>query len=111
MLINKISRNLDDIGMCRKLKGYYYIRCAVSDIIRYGCFTEINKIYKNVSEIYFTNPKNIERNIRYAIETTWEKGNNKEIYKLFGYTINAEKGKPTNSEFLFLIADIVKYSA
>lgn len=110
MYINKISQKLDELGMSRKLKGYYYIRSAISDIIRLEYIPDIKTIYIKAAEIHLTNFSNIERNIRYAIEKTWEIGNTEMIYKTFGYTINAEKGKPTNSEFLFLLADNIKYS-
>lgn len=109
MYLNKISEQLDLIGMSRKLKGYYFIRASISDIIRYDFFVETKLIYHNVAEVYLTNSKNVERNIRYAIEKTWEKGSTENIYKLFGYTVDAEKGKPTNREFLCLIADKIKY--
>ena len=109
MYFNEISEQLDLIGMSRKLKGYYFIRASISEIIRYDFFVETNLIYNNVAKIYATNLKNVERNIRYAIEKTWEKGCMENIYKLFGYTVSADKGKPTNREFLCLIADKIKY--
>lgn len=109
MYINKISLKLDEIGMSRKLKGYKFVRASVSDIINNNFFVEIGIVYENVSEIFCTNKQNVERNIRYAIEKTWEKGNIENIFELFGYTVDEEKGKPTNREFLFMIASAVTY--
>lgn len=109
MLLNKISNKLDQIGMSKKLKGYNYIRASIELIIYYGINIEINYIYEYVAQIFWTNGDNVERNIRYAIEKTWEKGNVNSINKMFGFTVDMEKGKPTNKEFLFLIADTVNF--
>ena len=109
MYINKISQKLDEMGMSRKLKGYKFVRASISDIINHNFSVEVGLVYENVAEVFYTNKQNVERNIRYAIEKTWEKGNIESIFKIFGYTVDKEKGKPTNREFLFMIADNVMY--
>ncbi len=109
MYLNKISQKLDELGMSRKLKGYNYIRMSIGEIIRFNFSVDIDYVYNNVADVFFTNKQNVERNIRYAIEKTWEKGNIENIFNVFGYTVDQEKGKPTNREFLFLIADNVMY--
>ena len=108
MYINRITEKLNNIGMKRNLKGYNYVRAAIGYIIQCGAFIDVDTVYVYVAKVFLTNKENVERNIRYAIEKTWEKGNIENINKLFGYTVDSEKGKPTNSEFLFLIADNIK---
>ncbi|MBE7091603.1 MAG: hypothetical protein E7365_00270 [Clostridiales bacterium] len=108
MFIKEITCILNEIGMCKKLKGYHYLLFVIDEIILGGFCPNINLTYENVGKIFGTKKENIERNIRYAIENTWEQGNVNEIYNLFGYTVDKEKGKPTNSEFIFLIADKIK---
>ena len=110
MFKNKAEYYLNLIGMNKKLKGYIYSINAINYTVKQSAFTSINDIYNMVSTVCLNKPDNIERNIRYAIENTWEQGNVKEIDKLFGYTVDKEKGKPTNSEFIFLIADRIKIS-
>lgn len=110
MLKNKASYYLDLIGMDKKLKGYQYSVNAINEAAQYYGFINIKDIYEQVGYSFLVKKSNVERNIRYAIENTWEQGNVTEIDKLFGYTVDKEKGKPTNSEFIFLIADKIKIS-
>lgn len=109
MYLNKISQKLDELGMSRKLKGYKFVRMSVSEVIRLDFSVEIECVYLSVAKTFCTNKQNVERNIRYAIEKTWEKGNIENIFNCFGYTIDENRGKPTNREFLFMIADKVMY--
>lgn len=110
MLKNKAEYYLELIGMNKRLKGYSYALNAINEALKLNDFININHIYDKVGYKFLANSVNVERNIRYAIENTWEQGNVKEIDKLFGYTVDREKGKPTNSEFIFLIADKIKIS-
>lgn len=108
MIKNNASYYLELIGMDKKLKGYQYSINAINEAARYYGFININDIYEQVGYSFLAKKASVERNIRYAIENTWEQGNIEEIDKLFGYTVDKEKGKPTNSEFIFLIADKIK---
>ena len=65
-------------------------------------------IYQNIAKEYNTEPSRVERGIRHAIESTWNKGNQELINEIFGYTISKEKGKPTNSEFIAQIVNAMR---
>ena len=108
MFVAQTSELLSLLGMSPKGKGYYFVRCAVENILTYPYQPKILTIYRFVAKNYSTNVPCVERNIRYAIERTWECGNLKNIYLIFGYTVSPEKGKPTNSEFLFMLAERIK---
>lgn len=105
MLYRRCTDILSQIGMNPKEKGYYYCRQAIWHILLRRDRPKIFEIYDEVAREYGTTRACVERNIRYCVERTWEKGNIDSIYEFFGYTVSPEKGKPTNSEFLFLIAD------
>lgn len=107
MLRQKISETLDLIGMDKSLKGYRYSLLAINELANCNLWQDINAVYDFVGKICCTKKENVERNIRYAIENTWEHGDIKQIDKIFGYTVDKEKGKPTNREFIFMIADKV----
>ena len=63
------------------------------------------QLYPAIAERYGTTPSRVERAIRHAIEVAWARGKNEAVENIFGYTISASKGKPTNSEFIAMIAD------
>ncbi|MBR2861546.1 MAG: sporulation initiation factor Spo0A C-terminal domain-containing protein [Clostridia bacterium] len=105
MLMKEITRQLDELGMNNKIKGYGFSRYAVSVIIERGVMISVEEVYSFVAEKFSTAPDCVERNIRYAVEKTWEMGNLNKITDFFGYTVSQDKGKPTNSEFLFMLAD------
>lgn len=107
MFAQKIVYILDLIGMDKSLKGYKYSLLAINEIANGSLWQDTNVVYENVGKRCNTKKENVERNIRYAIETTWEQGNIKQIDRIFGYTVDKEKGKPTNREFIFMIADKV----
>ena len=75
-------------------------------------FDELNNVvkglYQNIAKEYNTEPSRVERGIRHAIESTWNKGNQELINEIFGYTISKEKGKPTNSEFIAQIVNAMR---
>ncbi|MGI5883153.1 MAG: sporulation initiation factor Spo0A C-terminal domain-containing protein, partial [Dethiobacteria bacterium] len=91
-------------------KGYLYLRDAISmvaqEIELLGSITKI--LYPRIAQKFETTPSRVERAIRHAIEVAWSRNNIDTIKKFFGYTINTEKGKPTNSEFIALIADRIR---
>ncbi len=109
------SRNLDlevtniihQMGVPAHIKGYQYLRDAILLVINeinfLGAVTK--ELYPHIAEKYQTTPSRVERAIRHAIELAWDRGNVDMMNKFFGYTINIERGKPTNSEFIAMVAD------
>ena len=95
------------IGIPAHIKGYHYLRCAI--ILSIGDTEMINSVtkllYPTVAQKYGTTASRVERAIRHAIEIAWDRGDVDVLNELFGYTIHTSRGKPTNSEFIALIAD------
>jgi two-component system response regulator (stage 0 sporulation protein A) len=114
-LVQVKSRSLDvevtnvihEIGVPAHIKGYLYLREAimlvVNEVELLGAVTK--ELYPTIAEKYSTTPSRVERAIRHAIEVAWSRGNMELINTLFGYTVNLERGKPTNSEFIAMVAD------
>lgn len=103
----EVTRVIHEIGVPAHVKGYQYLRDAIMlvvDEINYlGAVTK--ELYPTIAQKYDTTPSRVERAIRHAIELAWDRGDLDRINKIFGYTISGEKGKPTNSEFIAIIAD------
>ncbi|EGO63641.1 sporulation transcription factor Spo0A [Acetonema longum] len=103
----EVTSIIREIGIPAHIKGYQYLRDAimmiVTEIELLGAVTKI--LYPMIAEKYSTTPSRVERAIRHAIEVAWSRGNMEMINKIFGYTVKLEKGKPTNSEFMAMIAD------
>ena len=101
---------IHEIGVPAHIKGYQYLREAiimsVNDIEMLNSITKI--LYPTIAKKYQTTASRVERAIRHAIEVAWSRGKMHTIDELFGYTINNGKGKPTNSEFIALIADRIR---
>ena len=106
-MLKRITCELDNLGMSNKIRGYAFCRSAIEKIASCGWEISIDSIYDFVAQKYNTNKSCVERNIRYAVERTWEVGDIDRIFDVFGYTVRNDKGKPTNSEFLFMLADRV----
>ena len=106
-LDEKISNIFISIGIPAHIKGYHYLREAIILSINDPEMLEsITKIlYPTVAETFSTTPSRVERAIRHAIETAWDRGDVDILNGMFGYTISVGKGKPTNSEFIALITD------
>ncbi|AIS52391.1 stage 0 sporulation protein A [Thermoanaerobacter kivui] len=102
-----ITEIIHDVGVPAHIKGYMYLRDAISLVIsNMEYLNSVTKmLYPKIAEKYNTTPSRVERAIRHAIEVAWSRGKTEVLNDLFGYTINDEKGKPTNSEFIALIAD------
>jgi len=102
-----IMKILHDVGMPAHVKGYLFVKEGIqmilSNVELIGCITK--EIYPVIAEKFNTTPTRVERAIRHAIELSWDRGNLDYLHGVFGYTINARKGKPTNSEFMAMIAD------
>ncbi len=107
-----VTKMLHEIGVPAHIKGYLYLRTAilmaVEDMDVLNAVTK--QLYPDIAREYDTTDTRVERAIRHAIEVAWERGNIDMIHDLFGYTIQADKGKPTNSEFIALMADRIRLS-
>ena len=102
-----ITSIIHEIGVPAHIKGYLYLREAISmvynDIELLGSITKV--LYPDIAKKYNTTASRVERAIRHAIEVAWSRGNIESISSLFGYTVSMTKAKPTNSEFIAMVAD------
>ncbi len=102
-----ITSIIHEIGVPAHIKGYMYLREAISmvynDIELLGSITKV--LYPDIAKKYKTTSSRVERAIRHAIEVAWSRGNIESISGLFGYTVSMSKAKPTNSEFIAMVAD------
>lgn len=102
-----VTSVIHEIGVPAHIKGYQYLREAimitVQDMDVINAVTKI--LYPEVAKRYATTPSRVERAIRHAIEVAWDRGDLETLQKYFGYTVSNAKGKPTNSEFIAMIAD------
>lgn len=101
---------IHDIGVPAHIKGYHFIRSGIIMAIKdMEVINHITKqLYPDLAKMYKTTPSRVERAIRHSIEVAWNRGYNETAQKLFGYSISSDKGKPTNSEFIAMIADHIK---
>ena len=103
----QITTIIHEIGVPAHIKGYQYLREAIvmvyNDVEILGSVTKI--LYPQIAERFSTTSSRVERAIRHAIEVAWSRGNSEAIGRVFGYTVNISKAKPTNSEFIAMIAD------
>lgn len=108
----EITGIIHEIGVPAHIKGYQYIRDAIlMSINDREMINSITKVlYPTISKKYQTTPSRVERAIRHSIEVAWMRGNPDTIEEYFGYTVSDGKGKPTNSEFIALIADKLRLS-
>lgn len=109
-LENDVTNIIHEIGVPAHIKGYQYLRdaiiLAVNDMEMLNSITKI--LYPTIAKRHQTTPSRVERAIRHAIEVAWSRGKMDTIDALFGYTVSTGKGKPTNSEFIALIADKIR---
>lgn len=105
-----VTNIIHEIGVPAHIKGYQYLRDAIlmsiEDMEMLNSITKI--LYPTIAKKHQTTPSRVERAIRHAIEVAWSRGKMDTIERLFGYTVNNGKGKPTNSEFIALIADKIR---
>lgn len=105
-----VTNMIHEIGVPAHIKGYQYLRdaimMAVEDMNMLNSITKI--LYPTIAKNHQTTPSRVERAIRHAIEVAWSRGKMDTIDELFGYTVSVGKGKPTNSEFIALIADKIR---
>ena len=106
-LKNLVTSVIHEIGVPAHIKGYQYLReaimIAVDDMDVINAVTKV--LYPEVAKRFSTTPSRVERAIRHAIEVAWDRGDLETLQKYFGYTVSNAKGKPTNSEFIAMIAD------
>jgi len=102
-----VTSIIHEIGVPAHIKGYQYLReaiiIAVEDMDVINAITKV--LYPQVAKTFGTTPSRVERAIRHAIEVAWDRGDLDTLQRFFGYTVSNTKGKPTNSEFIALIAD------
>lgn len=105
-----VTNIIHEIGVPAHIKGYQYLRDAiilsVNDMEMLNSITKI--LYPTIAKRHQTTASRVERAIRHAIEVAWSRGKMDTIDELFGYTVSTGKGKPTNSEFIALIADKIR---
>ena len=103
----QVTAIIHEIGVPAHIKGYQYLReailIAVNDMDVINAVTKV--LYPEVARRFDTTASRVERAIRHAIEVAWDRGDLETLQKYFGYTVNSAKGKPTNSEFIAMIAD------
>ena len=106
-LKNMVTAIIHEIGVPAHIKGYQYLResimIAVEDMDVINAVTKV--LYPEVAKRFSTTPSRVERAIRHAIEVAWDRGDLETLQRFFGYTVSNTKGKPTNSEFIAMIAD------
>lgn len=111
-LETQVTKVIHQIGVPAHIKGYQYLRTAIlmtikdSDII--NSVTKI--LYPSVAKQYSTTSSRVERAIRHAIEVAWDRGDIDTLNSYFGFTVQNNRGKPTNSEFIAMIADNLRLS-
>ena len=102
-----VTSIIHEIGVPAHIKGYQYLReaiiIAVNDMDVINAITKV--LYPQVAKTFQTTPSRVERAIRHAIEVAWDRGDLDTLQRFFGYTVSNTKGKPTNSEYIALIAD------
>lgn len=106
-LESRVTAIIHEVGVPAHIKGYQYVReaimIAVEDMDVINAVTKV--LYPEVAKRFGTTPSRVERAIRHAIEVAWDRERFGDPAKYFGYTVNSAKGKPTNSEFIAMIAD------
>lgn len=102
-----VTNIIHSVGVPANIKGYQYLRDAIiMAICEADLINAVTKqLYPRVAANHKTSPSRVERAIRHAIEVACMRGNEEVLYRLFGYTVDNSKGKPTNSEFIAMIAD------
>ena len=103
----EVTNIMHEIGVPAHIKGYQYLRDAIMMVVKdLDIINSITKqLYPSIAREYNTTPSRVERAIRHAIEVAWSRGQVEAIDSLFGYTVSIGKGKPTNSEFIAMVAD------
>ena len=106
----EVTAILHEVGVPAHIKGYQYVREAIIIVVQnMDAINAVTKVlYPEVAKRFHTSPSRVERAIRHAIEVAWDRGDLETLQGYFGYTVNSAKGKPTNSEFIAMIADRIR---
>lgn len=109
-LEREVTAAIHEVGVPAHIKGYQYVReaivIAVQDMDVINAVTKV--LYPEVARRFATTPSRVERAVRHAIEVAWDRGDLETLQNYFGYTVSNTKGKPTNSEFIAMIADRIR---
>ena len=109
-LEREVTPVIHEVAVPAHIKGYKYVReaivIAVQDMDVINAVTKV--LYPEVARRYSTTPSRVERAVRHAIEVAWDRGALETLQRYFGYTVSNTKGKPTNSEFIAMIADRIR---
>lgn len=105
-----VTEYIHELGVPAHIKGYHYLRTAIMMVVKdMDLLNYITKeLYPEIAKAYQTTSSRVERAIRHSIEVAWTRGKPQTMNDVFGYTINTGKGKPTNSEFIAMIADRIR---
>ncbi len=105
-----VTECIHELGVPAHIKGYHYLRTAIMMVVKdMDLLNYITKeLYPEIAKAYRTTSSRVERAIRHSIEVAWTRGKPQTMNEVFGYTINTGKGKPTNSEFIAMIADRIR---
>lgn len=105
-----VTEFIHELGVPAHIKGYHYLRTAIMMVVKdMDLLNYITKeLYPEIAKAYKTTSSRVERAIRHSIEVAWTRGKPQTMNEVFGYTINTGKGKPTNSEFIAMIADRIR---
>lgn len=108
--IIKISDTMKMLGVSANVKGYRYLRYAIELVMNdISCIDAITTVlYPRVANKFNTTPSRVERAIRHAIQSGWNRADVSTQEKIFGYTVDANKGNPTNGEFISMVADYIE---
>lgn len=101
---------LTDFGVPSNILGYKYLTTAVCIVVGNPDFgrSVCKELYPEIAKLHFSTASRVERAIRHAIEVSVDRGNEEVIYRIFDNTVSGHKGKPTNTEFIFRVAQIIK---
>lgn len=109
-LHQRVTKMMHEVGIPAHIKGYQYVRAAIEDVVVDPKLLDVvtKKLYPGVAKEFGTTPSRVERAIRHAIECAWDRGAVEVFEEYFGNTVSAMKGKPTNSEFIAMLADHIR---
>lgn len=105
-----VTKTIHELGIPAHIKGYQYIRTAIMMVVdNMDLLNYITKaLYPSIAKKYSTTSSRVERAIRHSIEVAWSRGDPDKLEEVFGYTVQNGKGKPTNSEFIAMVADKIR---
>ncbi|MCD8045660.1 MAG: sporulation initiation factor Spo0A C-terminal domain-containing protein [Clostridiales bacterium] len=108
--VQEVTRLLRELGVPAHIRGYGYLREAI--LLSLADLQMIHRVtgmlYPTIAGRYQTTACRVERAIRHAIETAWDRGNPETMEEIFGYTVSSSRGRPTNSEFIAMVADRIR---